>query len=74
MTTKYLALLTLDEAMAQSALEAPSARSARLLEKQVNRRPLAPSSGAPAVPDPGVRAPPTPASGSLFHLAPLIRA
>jgi hypothetical protein len=43
MTTKYLALLTLDEAMAQSALEAPSARGLAP-EKQVNRRPLAPSS------------------------------
>jgi hypothetical protein len=43
MTTKYLALLTLDEAIAQSALEAPSTRSSALV-KQVNRRPLAPSS------------------------------
>ena len=43
MTTKYLSLLTLDEAIAQSALDAPSARSSAL-EKQVNRRPLAPSS------------------------------
>ena len=43
MTVKHLGLLTLDEAIAQSALEAPSAYvSAR--EIQVNRRPLAPSS------------------------------
>lgn len=43
MTTKYLALLTLDEAIAQSALEAPSARTSAHV-KQVNRRPLTPSS------------------------------
>ena len=43
MTAKYLALLTLDEAMAQSALEAPSLRGPES-ERQVYRRPLAPSS------------------------------
>jgi hypothetical protein len=43
MTAKYLRLLTLDEAIAQSALEAPSHRIPET-EKQVNRRPRAPSS------------------------------
>ena len=43
MTAKYLALLTLDEAMAQSALEAPSFRGPEA-EMQVNRRQLARSS------------------------------
>ena len=43
MTVKHLGLLTLDEAIAQSALEAPSAHGSAP-EKQVNRRPLAPSS------------------------------
>jgi hypothetical protein len=43
MTEKHLRLLTLDEAIAQSALEAPSAYGPAP-EKQVNRRPFAPSS------------------------------
>jgi hypothetical protein len=43
MTEKYLALLTLDEAIAQEALEAPSFR-AQTAQKQVNSRRPAPSS------------------------------
>lgn len=43
MTVKHLGLLTLDEALAQSPLEAPAATRPAIKE-QVNRRQLAPSS------------------------------
>jgi hypothetical protein len=43
MTEKYLALLTLDEAIAQEALEAPAFRG-QTAQKQVNSRRPVPSS------------------------------
>lgn len=43
MAMKHLSLLTLDEAIAQSALDAPSAYARPAVENQVNRRPPAPS-------------------------------
>jgi hypothetical protein len=43
MAMKLLSLLTLEEAIAQSSLEAPSAYAGSAVEKQVNRRPPAPS-------------------------------
>ena len=43
MAMKFLSLLTIDEAIAQSSLEAPSACARPAVDAQVNRRPPAPS-------------------------------